>query len=110
MNDSPFQMMWVVGIEMYRTTCMTKFPVDLRGQFTTLLHDQIIQDGRVSVASTSILNLMIGSKAIEMAKELLQSCWSMWPYYESAVGVSKSFSGFGVCCILSVNMRPLGTI
>jgi hypothetical protein len=61
MNDSPFHLMWVVGPEVQITICM-RFPVPFCGQFRTPLHDQNIQEQKVSLTSTSIVNLMVGLK------------------------------------------------
>jgi hypothetical protein len=52
MNDFPFHVMWVVGLEVQ--TSMVRFPVHFHGQFWTMLHDQELQE------STSIVNLMVG--------------------------------------------------
>jgi hypothetical protein len=44
MNDSPFYMMWVVGLEVQKTTSMSRFLVHFHGQFLMLLHDQNVQE------------------------------------------------------------------
>jgi hypothetical protein len=53
-NDSPFHMMWVVGLEVQIMASIGKFPVHFHGQYWTLLHDQEVQE------SASIVNLMVG--------------------------------------------------
>jgi hypothetical protein len=40
MNDSPFYMMWVVGLEVQIMASMSRLPVLFRGQFWIPLHDQ----------------------------------------------------------------------
>jgi hypothetical protein len=40
MNDSPFYVMWVVGLEVQITTSMIRLPVQFYGQFRTPLHNQ----------------------------------------------------------------------
>jgi hypothetical protein len=60
MNDSPFYVMWVVGLEVQITTSMSRFPVYISGQFRTLLHDQTSKKGRLSLASNLTANLMVG--------------------------------------------------
>jgi hypothetical protein len=44
MNDSPFHVLGVVGLEVQIKTCMIRFPVHSRGQFRTPLHDQDVQE------------------------------------------------------------------
>lgn len=43
-KDSPFHVMWVLALEIQITTCMSRFPVHLRGHFRTLLLDQVSQE------------------------------------------------------------------
>jgi hypothetical protein len=39
-NDSPFYAMWVVGLEVQRTTSMSRLPIHFRGQFWTALQNE----------------------------------------------------------------------
>jgi hypothetical protein len=43
MNDSPFYVMWVIGLEVQITTSTTKLPVPFCGQFWTPLHNHGLQ-------------------------------------------------------------------
>jgi hypothetical protein len=51
LNDSPFYVMWVVGLEVQITTSMSKLPVHFCGQFWTPLHNQNLKewDGIISL-------------------------------------------------------------
>jgi hypothetical protein len=75
------------------------FPVHFRGQSRTPLHDQDLQERKNMISFNFYCEFDGRSNAVEMVKTLLQSCWSMWPNYESVVEVCESFNGFVVCCI-----------
>jgi hypothetical protein len=71
MTDSPFHVMWVVGLKVQRTTCMSRFPVHFHGQLRTPLNDQHVQE-RKSIISLNFRSEFDGrSNAVEMAKKLL---------------------------------------
>lgn len=42
--DSLFHVRWVVGLELLIMTCISRFPVHVRDQFGTPLHDQGVQE------------------------------------------------------------------
>jgi hypothetical protein len=52
--------MWVVGFEMLITACMSRFPVNFRGQFWILLHDQDIQEWKNPVSGGRDLLYIVG--------------------------------------------------
>jgi hypothetical protein len=77
MNDSPFRMMWVVGVEVQIMTCMSTFLVHFYGKFRTPLHDQYVQEQKSIISFNFHYEFDGRFKAVEVAKKLLQSCWSM---------------------------------
>jgi hypothetical protein len=60
MNDSPFYVIWVAGLEAQITTSMSRFLIYFNGQFGLLFMAKTSKNGRVPLASTSIVNLMVG--------------------------------------------------
>jgi hypothetical protein len=52
MIDFPFHTTWAVGLELTIMTCISKFPVNFRGQFRTSLHDQDVRERK------SVINLL----------------------------------------------------
>lgn len=47
-NDSPFYIMWVVGFEMKTMISMSRFPFQFCGQMWTPLHDQNVEEGKIT--------------------------------------------------------------
>jgi hypothetical protein len=75
---------------------MSRFPDHFYGQFGTSLRALHVQ-GQKSIISFNLHYEFDGrSKAVEVVKTLLQSCWPMWQNHES-VDVSEPFSRFVVC-------------
>jgi hypothetical protein len=60
MNDSPFYMMWVAGLEVQITTSMKSFQYIFVANFGPFFMTKTSKNRRVSLASTSIVNLMVG--------------------------------------------------
>jgi hypothetical protein len=60
MNDSPFYMMWVSGLEMQVTTSMNSFQYTFVANFEPFFMTKTFKNGKASLASTSIVNLMVG--------------------------------------------------
>jgi hypothetical protein len=60
MNDSHFRVMSVAGFEVQITTSMSRLPVHFHGEFGPLFMTKISKNERASLASTSIVNLMVG--------------------------------------------------
>jgi hypothetical protein len=98
MNNSPFYMMWVVGLEMQIMTSMSRFLVHFRGQFWTSLHDQNVKEWKGIISFNFHCECEGRPNAVEMTKKLLQSCSSMWSNHEK-VNISEPFSRLVVCCI-----------
>jgi hypothetical protein len=96
MNGSPFHVMWVVGLEVQITTCMSRFLVYFRGQFRSPLHDQNTQEWKGIISFNSIVNLMVDLTLFRVWRNL-QSCWSMWPNHDS-VNICEPLTGFVICC------------
>jgi hypothetical protein len=91
MNDTPFYMVWVVGLEVQITTSMSRFPVHFHGQIWTPLHDQNIQEQKGIISFNFSCEFGGRSNAVEMAKKLLLSCWSIWPNHENVIHISEPF-------------------
>jgi hypothetical protein len=88
--------MCVVEFEVQIATCMSRFPIDSCGQFGTPLHDQDIQEQKGIIGFNFHSEFDGRSKAVEMVKKLLQSCWTMWPNHKGVVNISEPFHGFEV--------------
>jgi hypothetical protein len=71
MNDSPFYVMWVVGLEVQITTSQSRFPVHFHGQFWTPLHNQNIQEWKSIISFNFHCEFDGRPNAVEMVKKLL---------------------------------------
>jgi hypothetical protein len=91
----------VVGIEIQITTSKIRFQRHFRGQLKTPLHDQDIEDRKNNIKFHFYCEFDGSSKAVEVVKKLLQSCWPVWPIHRIVVDVSEPFRGLVVCCTFS---------
>jgi hypothetical protein len=71
MNDSPFYVMWVVGLEVQITTSMSRFPVHFLGQFWTRLPEQNVQEHKGIISFNFHCEFDDRSNAVEIVKKLL---------------------------------------
>jgi hypothetical protein len=71
MNNSPFYVMWVVGLEVQIMTSMTRFLVHLCGQFWTPIHDQNFKGWKGIIGFNFHYEFDGSSNAAEMMKKLL---------------------------------------
>jgi hypothetical protein len=71
MNDSPFYVMWMVGLEVQITTSMNRFPVNFHGQFWTYLHDQNVQEREDMISLKFRCEIYGRCNPVEMVKKLL---------------------------------------
>jgi hypothetical protein len=74
-NDSPFRLMWVVGLEEQIKTCMSRFSVQFCGQFRTHLRDQGVRERKIIISLNFHYEFDGKSKAVEVVKKLLKYCW-----------------------------------
>jgi hypothetical protein len=73
-NDLSFYVMWVVDLEVQITTSMSRFSVHFHGKFWTPLQEQNVQQQKDIINFYFHCEFDGRSNAIEMVKELLQSC------------------------------------
>jgi hypothetical protein len=71
MNDSPFYVIWVAGLEMQITTGVSRFPVHFCGQFWTPVHDQSVQEWKGIISFNFHCEFDGRSNTVEMVKKLL---------------------------------------
>jgi hypothetical protein len=62
---------WVVGLEVQKTTCMSKFPVQFRGQLWTPLHDRNVQERKGIFSFNLHCEFNDRSKDVEVIKTFL---------------------------------------
>jgi hypothetical protein len=64
MNDTPFRVMWVVGLEVQITACMPDFRYTFVVSLGPLFMSKTSKNGRVLLALTSIVNFMVGLRLL----------------------------------------------
>jgi hypothetical protein len=84
---------WIIQI----MTCMSRVSEHFHGHFRIPLLEQDVQEVKDIISFNFHCEFDGMSNVVEIEK-LLQSCWSMWPNYQSIIDVSETFSGFAVCC------------
>jgi hypothetical protein len=87
MNNSPFHVILVVGLEVQITTCMNGFPVHFHGQFRTPLHDEDIKEWKSIIHFTSIVNLMVGLRLLRWWR----NCCNLAGTYGQTTKVSLAY-------------------
>jgi hypothetical protein len=97
MYNSPFYVIWVVGLEVQVMTSVSRLPVHFRGQFWTPLHNQNVQERKGIISFNCILNLMVGLSLLRCCR----NCCNLAGPCGHAMEVSmcQPFSRFVVCCI-----------
>jgi hypothetical protein len=93
MIDSPFHVMWLVGLEVQITTCMNMFPVHFRGQFRAPLHNQDVQEWKSIISLNFHCECDGMSNAAKVVKKIAVTLLA-YPNHESVVDVSEPFSEF----------------